>query len=125
MNIVIPTLEAFEDTVLIGERPQRIWRVWCKHCSDWHLHGPERDRHLCFPPAYVPSCPYRSGYHLRLVGKWTCSLNTRVAAICPPLDADATDGPDDAEQGQLHVGLVPASSEEHRDERHDYGPTTQ
>lgn len=120
----MPALEGYEDTVLIGKRTQRLWRVWCELYHHWHLHGPERHRHLCFPPAYATSCLYRSRYHLRLAGKWTCDLNGRVAAICLPMDPAFADGPENVERAELHVGVVPASSEEHRGERYEYGPTT-
>ena len=44
------------------------WRVWCRHCGEWHYHGPaegHREAHC-----HDSNSPYwRSGYNLALKQK--------------------------------------------------------
>ena len=37
LNLDAPTLPANES---IGDYGTTRWLVWCKHCNDWHVHGP-------------------------------------------------------------------------------------
>jgi hypothetical protein len=61
ISLDAPTLPAAEVVVHGVTR----WRVWCRHCNEWHYHGPaegHREAHC-----HEPSSPYwRNGYNLAL-----------------------------------------------------------
>ena len=63
LNLDAPTLPAEPVT---DDDGVVVWRVWCKHCRDWHYHGPgdgHREAHC-----RDQSSPYRSnGYNLAVV----------------------------------------------------------
>jgi hypothetical protein len=60
-----PALPAYE--AIIGGATR--WIIWCKHCAEWHWHGPaegHREAHC-----QDSSSPYwKSGYNLAYAGKW-------------------------------------------------------
>src|SRR5687768_14357514 len=44
------------------------WRVWCRHCQAWHLHGPGEGHRIAH--CEKPGSPYAAnGYNIVLAGK--------------------------------------------------------
>ena len=66
IDLDAPTLPALEAS-LDGSA---YWIVWCKHCRDWHRHGPaegHREAHCSDPVS-----PYwELGYNLAFAGHWS------------------------------------------------------
>ena len=64
IDLDAPTLRAYEAFV----DGSTYWLVWCRHCREWHSHGPaegHREAH-CLDQ----SSPYRkTGYNLAFAGK--------------------------------------------------------
>lgn len=63
LNLDAPTLPA-EPVTIDGVE---MWRIWCKHCQEWHCHGPGEVHR----EAYCKNLksPYRtSGYNLAKAG---------------------------------------------------------
>jgi hypothetical protein len=69
MKVPIDSCAAIDlDAPVLAAKPVRRrgrlrWRVWCKRCREWHIHGPgdgHREAHCC-----DESSPYiRTGYNL-------------------------------------------------------------
>lgn len=59
LNLDAPTFPAVE----AAEAGRTVWRVWCRHCETWHVHGPgegHREAHCAHPAS-----PYaRTGYNV-------------------------------------------------------------
>ena len=65
IDIEAPVLSAYEAVIKGSVR----WVVWCKHCGQWHSHGPaegHREAH-CNDSA---SGYWKTGYNLAFAGKW-------------------------------------------------------
>jgi hypothetical protein len=66
IDLDAPVLPAFEK--IVGKTVSLL--VWCKHCREWHEHGPaegHREAH-CNDSA----SPYlKQGYNLAYTGKWS------------------------------------------------------
>ncbi len=64
IDLDAPVLPAYE----VVAKSVRRWPVWCKHCREWHRHGPgagHREAHCS-----DSSSPYwRLGYNLAYAGK--------------------------------------------------------
>ena len=65
IDLDAPVLPAYE--VLVDGVTH--WVVWCKHCRDWHRHGPaegHREAHC-----QDSRSPYwKQGYNLAYAGQW-------------------------------------------------------
>ena len=65
IDLEAPVLPAYE--VLVDGVTH--WVVWCRHCSEWHRHGPaegHREAHC-----QDSRSPYwKRGYNLAFAGKW-------------------------------------------------------
>ena len=66
IDLEAPVLSAYERRIDSAVR----WCVWCRHCREWHDHGPAegyREAHC-----QDESSPYwRTGYNLAYAGKCT------------------------------------------------------
>ena len=65
IDLDAPVLAAYEASIKGSVR----WLVWCKHCGEWHGHGPtegHREAHC-----QDSRSPYwKTGYNLAYAGKW-------------------------------------------------------
>jgi hypothetical protein len=65
IDLDAPVLPAYERRIDGAVR----WCVWCKHCGEWHDHGPAegyREAHC-----RDQTSPYwKSGYNLAYAGQW-------------------------------------------------------
>lgn len=65
IDLDAPVLPAYEAVIKGSLR----WLVWCKHCREWHTHGPaegHREAHC-----NDSNSPYvKRGYNLAYAGKW-------------------------------------------------------
>ena len=72
IDLDAPVLSAYEARFKGVTR----WLVWCKHCREWHSHGPEpghREAHCS-----DRGSPYwKAGYNLAFAGKWRDRPRTR------------------------------------------------
>ncbi len=63
LDLDAPVLSAYE--VLVDGRV--LWRVWCKHCGEYHYHGPAEGHRIAH--CRGPDSPYLdTGYNLALSG---------------------------------------------------------
>lgn len=62
LNLDAPTLPA---EAITDDDGHILWRVWCKHCNNWHFHGPGDGHRLAH--CTDPASPYlKQGYNLSL-----------------------------------------------------------
>ena len=65
IDLDAPVLPAYE--TMVGG--MRHWVVWCKHCGEWHRHGPvegHREAHC----TDSNSAYWNQGYNLAYAGQW-------------------------------------------------------
>ena len=67
LDLDASTLPAYE--LVSEENGRAFWGVWCKHCADWHWHGPGEGHRIAH--CHDENSPYElHGYNLALAGKW-------------------------------------------------------
>ena len=63
LDLDAPTLPAHEHT---DDDSQVMWGVWCRHCDQWHWHGPGEGHRLAHCQKATPYQP--AGYNLADAG---------------------------------------------------------
>jgi hypothetical protein len=65
IDLDAPVLPAYEAVIKGSVR----WLVWCKHCGEWHRHGPAEGHREAHCNNSI-SKYLRTGYNLAYAGKW-------------------------------------------------------